>query len=70
MIFIIAEKSHARQPIAKTSGAYGGAIDGMDALLSIAQMPPGVPAASVGLNAMKNVCAPWPCASPPPHTTD
>ena len=34
----------------------GGAIDGMDALLSIAHMPPGVPAASVGLNAMKNAC--------------
>ena len=31
----------------------GGAIDGMDALLSIAQMPPGVPAASVGLNGAK-----------------
>ena len=28
----------------------GGAMDGLDALLSIAQMPPGVPAASVGLN--------------------
>ena len=34
----------------------GGAIDGMDALLSIAQMPPGVPAASVGLNGAKNAC--------------
>ena len=34
----------------------GGALDGLDALLSIAQMPPGVPAASVGLNAMKNAC--------------
>ena len=34
----------------------GGAMDGMDALLSIAQMPPGVPASSVGLNAMKNAC--------------
>lgn len=34
----------------------GGAMDGMDALLSIAQMPPGVPAASVGLNGMKNAC--------------
>ena len=36
--------------------ALGGAIDGMDALLSIAQMPPGVPAASVGLNGAKNAC--------------
>ena len=34
----------------------GGAIDGLDALLSIAQMPPGVPAASVGLNGAKNAC--------------
>lgn len=34
----------------------GGALDGLDALLSIAQMPPGVPVASVGLNAMKNAC--------------
>ena len=32
----------------------GGALDGLDALLSIAQMPPGVPAASVGLNGAKN----------------
>jgi 5-(carboxyamino)imidazole ribonucleotide mutase len=34
----------------------GGALDGLDALLSIAQMPPGVPAVSVGLNGMKNAC--------------
>ena len=34
----------------------GGALDGLDALLSIAQMPPGVPAASVGLNGAKNAC--------------
>ncbi len=34
----------------------GGAIDGLDALLSIVQMPPGVPAASVGLNGTKNAC--------------
>lgn len=34
----------------------GGAMDGMDALLSITQMPPGVPAASVGLNGSKNAC--------------
>jgi len=32
----------------------GGALDGLDALLS--QMPPGVPAASVGLNGAKNAC--------------
>lgn len=34
----------------------GGALDGLDALLSIAQMPPGVPVASVGLNGAKNAC--------------
>jgi len=32
----------------------GGALDGIDALLSIAQMPPGVPVATVGLNGAKN----------------
>ena len=32
----------------------GGAFDGIDALLSITQMPPGVPVASVGLDAAKN----------------
>lgn len=34
----------------------GGALDGLDALLSVAQMPPGVPVASVGLNSAKNAC--------------
>ncbi len=34
----------------------GGALDGLDALLSIAQMPPGVPVGSVGLNGAKNAC--------------
>lgn len=32
----------------------GGAFDGIDALLSITQMPPGVPVASVGLDGAKN----------------
>lgn len=32
----------------------GGALDGLDALLSTVQMPPGVPVATVGLNAAKN----------------
>lgn len=32
----------------------GGALDGLDALLAITQMPPGVPVASVGLDAAKN----------------
>ncbi|MEG1501870.1 MAG: 5-(carboxyamino)imidazole ribonucleotide mutase [Synergistaceae bacterium] len=34
----------------------GGALDGLDALLSVAQMPPGVPVASMGLNGAKNAC--------------
>ena len=34
----------------------GGALDGLDALLSIAQMPPGVPVGSMGLNGAKNAC--------------
>lgn len=29
-------------------------LDGIDSLLSIAQMPPGVPVATVGINAAKN----------------
>ncbi len=32
----------------------GGALDGLDALLAICQMPPGVPVATVGLDAAKN----------------
>ncbi len=32
----------------------GGALDGLDALLAISQMPPGVPVASVGLDGAKN----------------
>ena len=32
----------------------GGAQDGMDALLSTVQMPPGMPVATVGVNAAKN----------------
>lgn len=34
----------------------GGALDGLDALLSIVQMPPGMPVVSVGLNGAKNAC--------------
>jgi len=32
----------------------GKALDGMDALLSIVQMPPGVPVATMGINAARN----------------
>ena len=31
-----------------------GMLDGMDALLSIVQMPPGIPVATVGVNAAQN----------------
>ncbi|RYD05747.1 hypothetical protein N752_07585 [Desulforamulus aquiferis] len=31
-----------------------GALDGVDALYSIAQMPPGIPVASVAINGAKN----------------
>ena len=31
-----------------------GSLEGLDALLSIVQMPPGVPVASVGINSAKN----------------
>ena len=34
--------------------AGGSSLNGMDALLSIAQMPPGVPVASVGIDGAKN----------------
>ena len=33
----------------------GSTLDGMDALLSIAQMPPGIPVATVAINGGKNV---------------
>ena len=32
----------------------GKVLDGMDSLLSIVQMPPGVPVATVGVNAARN----------------
>jgi phosphoribosylaminoimidazole carboxylase PurE protein len=32
----------------------GKSMDGMDSLLSIVQMPPGVPVATVGVNAARN----------------
>ncbi len=34
----------------------GGSLLGMDALLSIVQMPKGVPVAAVGINAARNAC--------------
>ena len=34
--------------------AGGGALNGMDALLSVTQMPPGVPVAAVGIDGAKN----------------
>ena len=32
----------------------GNALDGMDAMLSIIQMPPGIPVATVGINGAMN----------------
>ena len=32
----------------------GGILDGIDAMLSIIQMPPGIPVATVGVNAAQN----------------
>jgi 5-(carboxyamino)imidazole ribonucleotide mutase len=32
-------------------------LDGLDALLAIAQMPPGVPVAAVGVDSAKNAAA-------------
>ncbi|MDD2332477.1 MAG: 5-(carboxyamino)imidazole ribonucleotide mutase, partial [Candidatus Cloacimonetes bacterium] len=45
--------SHTSLPVIGVPIA-SGALNGVDALYSIAQMPPGVPVASVGINAVKN----------------
>ena len=34
----------------------GGALQGVDALLSIVQMPKGIPVATVGIDAARNAC--------------
>ncbi len=45
--------SHTTLPVIGVP-AGGGALKGMDALLSIVQMPPGVPVATVGIDASRN----------------
>ena len=40
--------------IAKLPRAIKGMLDGLDAMLSIIQMPPGIPVATVGVNAAQN----------------
>ena len=39
---------------AHLAGAFGGAMDGLDALLATVQMPSGIPVATVALNGAKN----------------
>lgn len=45
--------SHSRLPVIGVP-IRGGALDGLDALLAISQMPPGVPVACVGLDNATN----------------
>jgi 5-(carboxyamino)imidazole ribonucleotide mutase len=45
--------SHTTLPVIGVP-AGGGALNGVDALLSIVQMPKGIPVATVGINASKN----------------
>jgi 5-(carboxyamino)imidazole ribonucleotide mutase len=45
--------SHSALPVIGVP-IRGGALDGLDALLAIAQMPPGVPVACVGLDNSTN----------------
>ncbi|RUT79331.1 5-(carboxyamino)imidazole ribonucleotide mutase [Ancylomarina longa] len=44
----------AMTPIPVIGVPINATLDGMDALLSIAQMPPGIPVATVGINAAMN----------------
>lgn len=45
--------AHTTLPVIGTP-IRGGALDGVDALLAISQMPPGVPVATVGLDGASN----------------
>ena len=53
----------------------GGAMDGLDALLSTVQMPSGIPVATVALNGAKNAASwrprfwPWRTVNWPPGWT-
>jgi len=44
----------AMTPVPVIGVPINATLDGMDALLSIAQMPPGIPVATVGINAAMN----------------
>jgi 5-(carboxyamino)imidazole ribonucleotide mutase len=44
----------AMTPIPVIGVPIKATLDGMDSLLSIVQMPPGIPVATVGINAAKN----------------
>ncbi len=44
----------AMTPIPVIGVPINATLDGMDSLLSIVQMPPGIPVATVGINAAKN----------------
>ena len=44
----------ANTPLPVIGVPIKGMLDGMDALLSIVQMPPGIPVATVGVNAAQN----------------
>ncbi|MCF8217459.1 MAG: 5-(carboxyamino)imidazole ribonucleotide mutase [Bacteroidales bacterium] len=44
----------AMTPVPVIGVPIKASLDGMDALLSIAQMPPGIPVATVGINGAKN----------------
>ncbi|MBR1593598.1 MAG: 5-(carboxyamino)imidazole ribonucleotide mutase [Alloprevotella sp.] len=44
----------AQSPLPVVGVPVKGMLDGLDALLSMAQMPPGVPVATVGVNAAAN----------------
>jgi 5-(carboxyamino)imidazole ribonucleotide mutase len=46
--------AHTNLPVIGVPAGGGAALSGMDALLSIAQMPPGVPVAAVGIDGAKN----------------
>jgi 5-(carboxyamino)imidazole ribonucleotide mutase len=46
--------AHTTLPVIGIPIRGGGALDGLDALLAISQMPPGVPVATVGLDASRN----------------
>ena len=49
--------AHTELPVIGVPFRSNAVLDGLDALLSIAQMPPGVPVATVGVDNAKNAAA-------------